>query len=106
MNLPESIIEKGTHEKILWDFEIATYHLNPTRRSNSCSFKKKNENLLSKGFYCSSRPWREKEKRENNDKNLNLCREVEKLGDSDNNCSRFSQNGPKRPERRLNELEI
>ena len=50
------LVLKNETQKILWDFEIQTDDLFPASGLNLVSINKKIKNLLSSGFYRSSRP--------------------------------------------------
>ena len=79
MHNPAPVLENDTH-KLLWDFNIQTDHLIPTRRPDLISInkkKKKEENLQNSRLCCPGGP--QNKESEKKDKFFDLARELKKL---------------------------
>ena len=107
---PEYAQENEIH-KILWEFEIQTYYLNPARRPSLIMINQKNQIKIKKtkqkkktcdimGVSLSADPTVKINESEKRDKYLDLAREPEKTveheGGGDTNFNWRTWNGPQR----------
>ena len=79
MHNPAPVLENDTH-KLLWDFNIQTYHLIPARRPNLIIIKKKKKRICKIVDFAVLAEIRITLKEyEKKDKYLDLARELKKL---------------------------
>ena len=78
MHNPAPVLENATH-KLLWDFNIQTYHLIPARRLDLMILNKKERTCKIVNFAVPADHRIKLKECEKNDKYLDLARELKKL---------------------------